>query len=193
MQLSLTLAHRSLSYTQNQRQKARRPRGQTGPPLTRPPQFGPFSNVPSGSRRTNPLESEESSMRPLTSEGGRARRLDPDSPPYNPPLSASSSAGSEYLAHDSDVLGGYGRAPGSSSQLSGPGVPGSSRERPSPFPLRRDYDLPPSAILRHSRHYSEMPSFFHPIPLPARLRPGVHLKCIALHHDHGHYSLQDDP
>lgn len=103
-------------------------------------------------------------MRPLTSEGGRARRLDPDSPPYNPPLSASSSAGSEYLAHDSDVLGGYGRAPGSSSQLSGPGVPGSSRERPSPFPLRRDYDLPPSAILRHSRHYSDMPSFFPPYP-----------------------------
>ncbi|KAI0700228.1 hypothetical protein C8T65DRAFT_709704 [Cerioporus squamosus] len=41
----------SARKVQNQRQKARRPRGQastTSAPLTRPPQFGPFTNAPPG-------------------------------------------------------------------------------------------------------------------------------------------------
>lgn len=103
----------------------------------------------------------------MATEGGRAHRAARDSPPYNPPLSASSSAGSEYLAHDSNISGGYGRVAGSSSQLSGPGVPGASRERPAPYPMRRDIYPPPSAILERSRHSSDMPSFFPPFP-PSR-------------------------
>ncbi|KAL4248988.1 hypothetical protein ABKN59_006411 [Abortiporus biennis] len=115
-------------WFQNQRQKARRPKNQSGPPLTRPPQFGPFTNAPAASFTSESSGLTGPSMG-MTVDVQRSSgfRLPPaGSPNALPPTSASSASGSEY--YESQFSDAYTLRPGSSAQLSGPGVPGSSTE-----------------------------------------------------------------
>ncbi|KAI0324048.1 hypothetical protein GY45DRAFT_1397196 [Cubamyces sp. BRFM 1775] len=122
----------SARKVQNQRQKARRPRGQaaTSAPLTRPPQFGPFTNAP-------PLGTS-SEMSPTTTtlhSGSSAEGFFSRAPgggvdmPYGG-ASASSSAAAERFAHshrDPYLAEDYARSNMPPTQLAGPGIPGSSR------------------------------------------------------------------
>ncbi|CCL98024.1 uncharacterized protein FIBRA_00017 [Fibroporia radiculosa] len=100
----------SARKVQNQRQKARRPRGQATAPLTRPPQFGAFSNAPPGpsSEVSIPLGSAQGSSASAHAHGG-------------PPPSLSELA-SQHEAHATQSYPGSV----SGSQLSGPGIPGPS-------------------------------------------------------------------
>lgn len=114
---------------QNQRQKARRPRGQQSAPLTRPPQFGPFTNIPPGSSGDTSAGAGPSSLhaQPSVASGSGS------STGALPLLRAPGPSGAEFLAHqDPHASSQYPRS-GSLSQLSGPGIPG-----------------PSSAVLSHS-------------------------------------------
>ncbi|KAH7925992.1 homeobox-domain-containing protein [Leucogyrophana mollusca] len=84
-------------WFQNQRQKARRPQGETTAPLTRPPQFGPFPSAPT-------------SVPPTTSSFLAAHPDDPTLTDQSPDAGPSGSRASGALDLD----------PG----LSGPGMPG---------------------------------------------------------------------
>ncbi|PCH34906.1 homeobox-domain-containing protein [Wolfiporia cocos MD-104 SS10] len=104
-------------WFQNQRQKARRPRGQSGAPLTRPPQFGPFPNAPPGppgalagpsSQTTSPTELFASTF---PGEGGPT------------------TSGRVYYDQTSQS---YVRPMGI-SHLSGPGIPGPGSEPRSQY------------------------------------------------------------
>ncbi len=120
---------------QNQRQKARRPRGQNLPPLTRPPQYGPFPSVPSGSSADPGLGS--SSRRP---EGLHLIHAEGESPvAYSASKSASPSTGSDVHGYRDSFSseGSSARSLAFSSQLSGPGVPGGlPASPPSPRAIR---------------------------------------------------------
>lgn len=116
-------------WFQNQRQKARRPRSQSAvPPLTRPPQYGPFANSPSSAPAMT--------QTPYTSA----------------PLGSASSystfsghSGQRSAGHDHYNPEGYthprtGASSSPTTRLSGPGVPGPSmpfapRLHPAPQPL----------------------------------------------------------
>ncbi|KAL7278293.1 hypothetical protein ACG7TL_008269 [Trametes sanguinea] len=125
----------SARKVQNQRQKARRPRGQaaTSAPLTRPPQFGPFTNAP-------PPGSASSEVSPTATtlhSGSSVEGFFPRAPggvdmPYGG-ASASSSAAAERFARshrDPYLADDYARSSTVPTQLAGPGIPGPSR-RPS--------------------------------------------------------------
>jgi hypothetical protein len=105
----LPLFHVS-AKSQNQRQKARRPRSQSDTPLTRPPQYGPFPNAP-GSAPTG-FHADESDQGPGSWGPG-------------PPTSGITNQKPDQL-----VFGGYPPSRAylgsveSTSQLLGPGMPG---------------------------------------------------------------------
>ncbi|KZT01110.1 uncharacterized protein LAESUDRAFT_764035 [Laetiporus sulphureus 93-53] len=119
----------------NQRQKARRPRGQTSAPLTRPPQFGPFTNAPpaasasdagaiagpSGSSSQAPLM--HFAVAPLGDLPGRG---------------GPSTAGSARPSHHEAPVPQSHSSSAASTHLSGPGIPGPSR-------LLTQYSLPREA------------------------------------------------
>ncbi|KAI0773087.1 hypothetical protein BD413DRAFT_492105 [Trametes elegans] len=121
----------SARKVQNQRQKARRPRGQaaTSAPLTRPPQFGPFTNAPPGSASSEVSPTAMTTRSGSSAEGFFARGPPGLDVPYGG-ASAPSSAASERFAHshrDSYLADEYARSSMVPSQLAGPGIPGSSR------------------------------------------------------------------
>ncbi|EIW52548.1 uncharacterized protein TRAVEDRAFT_67138 [Trametes versicolor FP-101664 SS1] len=116
---------------QNQRQKARRPRGQpaTSAPLTRPPQFGPFTNAPPGSASSEVSPTTTTAHSGSSAEGFFARGPAGLEMPYGG-ATAPSSAVSERFAYahrDPYLADDYPRSSIVPSQLAGPGIPGSSR------------------------------------------------------------------
>ncbi|KAI0354520.1 homeobox-domain-containing protein [Trametes cingulata] len=122
-------------WFQNQRQKARRPRGQaaTSAPLTRPPQFGPFTNAPPGTASSEVSPTATTAHSASSAEGFFPRGPGGVELPYG--ASAPSSAASERFAHththrDPYLAEEYARSSMVPTQLAGPGIPGSSR-RPS--------------------------------------------------------------
>lgn len=156
-------------WFQNQRQKAKRPRSQGATPVARPPQYGPFPNVPGA-----PSASVGNSASFLTF--GTARPEPGGMSPQEAAPSSASSAGSEQssqrFAVESPFLG-------LGSQLSGPGIPGpafpsispirggetASRHRRSSR-LSQSLDSTPY-FLQSSLHYSGRPVSRHPISVPA--------------------------
>ncbi|GBE85995.1 hypothetical protein SCP_0805190 [Sparassis crispa] len=133
-------------WFQNQRQKARRPRGQSAAPLTRPPQYGPFSNVPSGMGSSEVGTSGSSSY-------GRGRSGGHSALPSIGELSRSvagpsgtSSVGAEPFTHPDSISQRYARSM-SLSQLSGPGIPGPSTGFREQYPLPREV---PSMVSQQS-------------------------------------------
>ncbi|KAI0073979.1 homeobox-domain-containing protein [Panus rudis PR-1116 ss-1] len=120
-------------WFQNQRQKARRPRGQNAPPLSRPPQYGPYTNVPLGdlSSRAGP-----SGQHRMSGEERPTGLTGPEPTPYSSHSQGSSSAVAELYARDPYSSEGYRRSSGSLPQLSGPGVPGSIA--PSTYPTHSE-------------------------------------------------------
>ncbi|KAI1793672.1 hypothetical protein LXA43DRAFT_885252 [Ganoderma leucocontextum] len=121
----------SARKVQNQRQKARRPRGQattTSAPLTRPPQFGPFTNAPPGT-------ASDISPIAMIHSGSSVEGFFPRGPGGISEMQYSSAGPSsrgppERFAptHRDAYLGEeYGRSGIPPTQLAGPGIPGSSR------------------------------------------------------------------
>ncbi|KAH9933698.1 hypothetical protein B0H21DRAFT_711689 [Amylocystis lapponica] len=116
----------SARKVQNQRQKARRPRGQPTAPLTRPPQYGPFSNMPPdnigevGTSGGSPTREGYSMRAPQYSAAGPSRRPDASSERHPP-----------YMTQP------YPRSMGI-SQLSGPGIPGPSSSSRAQYPSALD-------------------------------------------------------
>ncbi|KAH8105100.1 hypothetical protein BXZ70DRAFT_1004635 [Cristinia sonorae] len=155
------------TISQNQRQKARRPRGQNVPPLTRPPQFGPFPNVPSGSTmgmQPEPGTQAEGDVHGSASHPTPFLRLEHDHPTGLPSASSSgpSSAGlsPEYFAN---TTGRFGRHSGGSvAQLSGPGIPGPSNESVLIGPAPRGRSAGP----RSRRGSGRSSTSRHPEPYP---------------------------
>ncbi|RPD55245.1 hypothetical protein L226DRAFT_526165 [Lentinus tigrinus ALCF2SS1-7] len=123
----------SARKVQNQRQKARRPRGQastTSAPLTRPPQFGPFTNAPPGT--SGDVSPTTFTGLPAASpEGFFSRGPGGVGEMAYGGASAPSSASSERFAHsshrDAYLAEEYARSGMPPTQLAGPGIPGSSR------------------------------------------------------------------
>ncbi|KAH9940035.1 uncharacterized protein BXZ73DRAFT_99030 [Epithele typhae] len=120
----------SARKVQNQRQKARRPRGQattTTAPLTRPPQFGPFTNAPPGTASDH---SPTTMFRPGSSYDFFPRsHAGLSDMPYGA-TSAPSSAGSDRFAYghrDPYLAEEYARSGLPPTQLAGPGIPGTAR------------------------------------------------------------------
>ncbi|OJT09167.1 hypothetical protein TRAPUB_14377 [Trametes pubescens] len=118
-------------WFQNQRQKARRPRGQpaTSAPLTRPPQFGPFTNAPPGSASSEVSPTATTAHSGSSAEGFFARGPAGLEMPYGG-ATAPSSAVDERFAHahrDPYLADDYPRSSIGPSQLAGPGIPGSTR------------------------------------------------------------------
>ncbi|EPS94839.1 hypothetical protein FOMPIDRAFT_1062989 [Fomitopsis schrenkii] len=114
------------TFLQNQRQKARRPRGQQSAPLTRPPQFGPFTNVPPGISGDASAVAGPSSLhaQPSVTSGSGS------STSALPLMRAPGPSGVEFFAHqEPHASSAYPRS-GSLSQLSGPGIPGPSSAVP---------------------------------------------------------------
>ncbi|KAI0824395.1 hypothetical protein BC628DRAFT_434198 [Trametes gibbosa] len=118
-------------WFQNQRQKARRPRGQaaTSAPLTRPPQFGPFSNAPPGSASSEVSPTAPTAHSGSSMEGFFARGPIGIDLPYGGASAPSSAFAERYgQAHrDTYLPDEYPRSGMVPSQLAGPGIPGSSR------------------------------------------------------------------
>ncbi|KAF7794147.1 hypothetical protein EIP86_005278 [Pleurotus ostreatoroseus] len=140
-------------WFQNQRQKARRPRGQNVPPLSRPPQYGPFQNVPSGSSIP---EAGPSSRAGAVAE---ALRAVPDF------QSAPSSAASESFSYRGSFSSE--RPP----QLSGPGVPGSiPSSPPSPRAIRSAPYPRPETRGMFGPHSPRASSAMRPLSAEARPR-----------------------
>ncbi|KAI0367079.1 hypothetical protein BV20DRAFT_981532 [Pilatotrama ljubarskyi] len=123
----------SARKVQNQRQKARRPRGQaaTSAPLTRPPQFGPFTNAPPGSASGEVSPTATTALSASSAEGLFPRGTGGIELPYGG-ASAPSSAASERFPHlrthrDPYLAEEYASSSMVPTQLAGPGIPGSSR------------------------------------------------------------------
>ncbi|KAH9847757.1 hypothetical protein C2E23DRAFT_871620 [Lenzites betulinus] len=116
---------------QNQRQKARRPRGQaaTSAPLTRPPQFGPFTNAPPGSASSEVSPTALTAHSGSSAEGFFARGPAGLDMSYGGANAPSSAFPERYgRAHrDTYLADEYPRSSMVPSQLAGPGIPGSSR------------------------------------------------------------------
>ncbi|TFY62208.1 hypothetical protein EVJ58_g4014 [Rhodofomes roseus] len=107
----------SARKVQNQRQKARRPRGQQSAPLTRPPQFGPFTNVPPGSSSDATAVAGPSGLhaQPSSASGSGSSTGAP------PLMRGTGPSGTEFYAHqETHMSSQYPR----SGTLSGPGIPG---------------------------------------------------------------------
>ncbi|KAH9934250.1 uncharacterized protein B0H18DRAFT_548863 [Fomitopsis serialis] len=116
-------------WFQNQRQKARRPRGQQSAPLTRPPQFGPFTNVPPG-----PSSDASAGAGPSSSHGQPSFASGSGSSAGVIPLMRGSGpSGTQFYAHQGSHMSPQYPGSGNLSQLSGPGIPGPSSAM-SPHP-----------------------------------------------------------
>ncbi len=169
----LAIADRAL---QNQRQKARRPRGQastTSAPLTRPPQFGPFTNAPPGSS-SDLSPTTVTGLPGLSAESFYSRGPGGVGEMAYGGASATSSASSERFAHsshrDAYLAEEYARSGMPPTQLAGPGIPGSSRRpafddpawrtRPPPFSSSH-----PSTSAAAAR---EVPELYRLTPRPGR-------------------------
>ncbi|CDO76855.1 hypothetical protein BN946_scf185033.g52 [Trametes cinnabarina] len=128
-------ASRSLTASQNQRQKARRPRGQaaTSAPLTRPPQFGPFTNAPPPGFASTEVTPTATTLHSGSSlEGFLPRAPGGLDMPYGG-ASAPSRAADEQFARshrDPYLAEDYARSNTVPSHLAGPGIPGPSRRPP---------------------------------------------------------------
>lgn len=162
---------------QNQRQKARRPKGQNVPPLTRPPQFGPFPSIPSGS-----TIGEHGARAGTSSEGTQARHPAGElAGHHGAPHSAPSSAGSDtYGFRDTLDAEGLPRPPGFPPQLSGPGIPGSPPAaslsprsiRSAPYTRHQPPPVAGSSALRPEFLPMHRHSLSYPAPYPsASTRP----------------------
>ncbi|EED82462.1 predicted protein [Postia placenta Mad-698-R] len=116
-------------WFQNQRQKARRPRGQATTPLTRPPQFGPFQNAHLGSSSSDMAAFSGTSAQGHTSSGSHLVHLNPIV-----------GYGHEGTYQESQMSRALPRSV-TSPYLSGPGIPGSA----SSSSARTDYTLPRDA------------------------------------------------
>ena len=153
--------------SQNQRQKARRPKGQNVPPLTRPPQYGPFPSIPSGS-----TVGESSSHAGPSSEGAQPRQPGAELAAHHggAPHSAPSSAGSDaYGFRDTLDPEGIPRPSGFPPQLSGPGIPGS----------------PPSATSLSPRSIRSAPYTRLPPPPPVAASSALRSEFLPMHrHSH---------
>ncbi|KAI0049097.1 hypothetical protein FA95DRAFT_947551 [Auriscalpium vulgare] len=123
-----------LIFSQNQRQKARRPRSQSvAPPLTRPPQYGAFSNMP--------VSAPATSNNPF----GAGYSAPPSSYSYPGPP-AQYAAVQEHPDPEAALrTPATGTSSSSSGQLSGPGVPGASTPYLPRFPygVQNPPQLPP--------------------------------------------------
>ncbi len=158
-----------LTSQQNQRQKARRPRGQastTSAPLTRPPQFGPFTNAPPGtSSDVSPTATTNLSSADLFYARGAGGVGDIR---YGA-VSVPSSASSERFAHahrDPYLADDFVRSSLPPSQLAGPGIPGSSRRPAHDDPLWTARSQAFSS--RPSTAATETPEMFRLTPRPGR-------------------------
>ncbi|RDX44497.1 hypothetical protein OH76DRAFT_1487080 [Lentinus brumalis] len=166
----------SARKVQNQRQKARRPRGQastTSAPLTRPPQFGPFTNAPPGSS-SDLSPTTVTGLPGLSAESFYSRGPGGVGEMAYGGASATSSASSERFAHsshrDAYLAEEYARSGMPPTQLAGPGIPGSSRRpafddpawrtRPPPFSSSH-----PSTSAAAAR---EVPELYRLTPRPGR-------------------------
>ncbi|KZT66281.1 homeobox-domain-containing protein [Daedalea quercina L-15889] len=109
-------------WFQNQRQKARRPRGQQIAPLTRPPQFGPFTNVPPGSSGDASAVAGPSTLhaQPSAASGSGSSTGVP------PLMRGSGPSGADFFAHQEPHMSTQYPRSGTLPQLSGPGIPGPS-------------------------------------------------------------------
>ncbi|KAM5545570.1 hypothetical protein V8D89_000769 [Ganoderma adspersum] len=156
-------------WFQNQRQKARRPRGQattTSAPLTRPPQFGPFTNAPPGTA------SDISPTTMTIHSGSSIEGFFPRGPGGISEMSYSGAGPSSRgpperfaTAHrDAYFPEEYGRSGAPPAQLAGPGIPGSSRRGLLDDPAWRrpsqGFPAPPSAM--------EPPEMYRATPRPGR-------------------------
>ncbi|KII84916.1 hypothetical protein PLICRDRAFT_179242 [Plicaturopsis crispa FD-325 SS-3] len=133
-------------WFQNQRQKARRPRSQSDAPLTRPPQYGAFPNVP------------PSAMDPMSPSGPAGMEAYGAYPPSAFPRSMDS--GSQLLGP-----GMPGSAPATQTRFMARG-----RELPFPSPQRAGPLSPTDTYGGAPRRYSdESPTV--PYRLPHESRP----------------------
>lgn len=119
-------------WFQNQRQKARRPRGQATTPLTRPPQFGPFQNAHLGSSSSDMAAFPGTSAQAHTSSGSHLVHLNP--------VVGYGHEGTYHGHQESQMSRALPRSV-TSPYLSGPGIPGSA----SSSSARTDYTLPRDA------------------------------------------------
>ncbi|KAI0738258.1 hypothetical protein C8Q80DRAFT_1113754 [Daedaleopsis nitida] len=158
----------SARKVQNQRQKARRPRGQastTSAPLTRPPQFGPFTNAPPGSlSELSPTATTiHSGFNPDAFYARGAGGMDMG---YGA-VSAPSSAGSERFAHrDPYLADDFSRSGMPPTQLAGPGIPGPSRRPTFDDPAWRA--RPQGGFYRPSTAATEIADMYRLTPRPGR-------------------------
>ncbi|PIL34641.1 transcription factor [Ganoderma sinense ZZ0214-1] len=168
----------SARKVQNQRQKARRPRGQattTSAPLTRPPQFGPFTNAPPGGAASDisPTAMTMHSGSSASADGFFPRGLGGMSEmPYGTAGPSSRGPLERFApAHrDAYFPEEYGRVGAPSAQLAGPGIPGSSRRGLLDDPAWRrpaqGFPGPPSASASASA--MEPPEMYRATARPGR-------------------------
>ncbi|KAI0086036.1 hypothetical protein BDY19DRAFT_375651 [Irpex rosettiformis] len=133
-------------WFQNQRQKARRPRGQNVPPLTRPPQYGPFPSVPS-SFTHGEIGAAAGASLPESSHSAQLR-----GGPFTSPHSADFDPAWREL-HSPE---GFQRT-GFTSQLSGPGIPGSTTSPSSPEDFRDATHALLESVRPRTSHHSVTP------------------------------------
>lgn len=145
------------SCPQNQRQKARRPRGQQSAPLTRPPQFGPFTNVPPGASSDASTAAGHSPLYAQPNVVSSTSAL--------PLMRTQGHSGAEFFAHqESHASSQHARSGG----LSGPGIPGPSGAAPhTALPTEARGTLPPPEAQRGMPAYPDAsPVHLHPPPTP---------------------------
>ncbi|EMD36052.1 hypothetical protein CERSUDRAFT_124570 [Gelatoporia subvermispora B] len=151
-------------WFQNQRQKARRPRGTSVSSVTRPPQYGAFQNAPfdptlAGPSSGMPYTSHPSPESPLSMRsfgeafyGGRGP----------------SGARATYPGYQPEQFGHQvGARAGPPTQLSGPGIPGSSGMLEGSYPPPMASAVSPVTMQRSRRSstsYSMVARDFAPLP-----------------------------
>ncbi|KAI0263549.1 hypothetical protein BC834DRAFT_971244 [Gloeopeniophorella convolvens] len=142
--------------------KARRPRSQGSAPLTRPPQYGAFSNLPASA----PPAVGPSQLSP--SSGQSTFYAAPPGP------FGQFSLRQEYLEHEDPARAPMAGPSPSTGYLSGPGVPGASsslapRYPPGPPPPPPPAGYPPQRWSPYESHPSTRPPFSEPrLPAPSR-------------------------
>ncbi|EGN97533.1 hypothetical protein SERLA73DRAFT_161532 [Serpula lacrymans var. lacrymans S7.3] len=152
-------------WFQNQRQKARRPRSEGSAPLTRPPQYGPFPNMPTSA------PSETASFHPSSEQSSSYPISEHPFGIAGPSRTRDSSA--ERAIYEDTQRRSFDAGP----QLSGPGMPGWNPEYHPASPIRErgqplsGHRSPDHMISPDSYTSSRASEGFQNIPAPLGIRP----------------------